>query len=148
MGETWRRREHGKRIRCGSHRRFAPPLLADATDLIPLRSGGGTQFSRQFSRFAVQAGKGFRPGDLFPRASCSQASHLTEDRKSKLPTTRRWHVYVPDAVSSRSGGDHGDRDDDQVLRSTPGPLKIFPEWGIFRGDLDFGCKNIFYNSMA
>jgi hypothetical protein len=57
-------------------------FLAYTTDLIPLRSSGGAQFSRQFSRFAVQASKGIVWEIYFHALHATRLATLIEDRKS------------------------------------------------------------------
>jgi hypothetical protein len=57
-------------------------FLAYATDLIPLRGSGGAQFTRQFSRFAVQAGKSIVWEIYFHALHAIRLAILMEDRKS------------------------------------------------------------------
>jgi hypothetical protein len=57
-------------------------FLAYTTDLIPLRGSGGAQFTRQFSRFAVQASKGIVWEIYFHALHATSLAILMEDRKS------------------------------------------------------------------
>jgi len=59
-----------------------------------LRSGGGAQFSRQFGRFAVQAGKGFVCENLFPLASYSHTSHPGGRSRGELRVIRRVGAFM------------------------------------------------------
>jgi len=57
-------------------------FLANTTDLIPLRGGGGAQFTRQFSRLTVQAGKSIVWEIYFHALHAARLAILMDDRKS------------------------------------------------------------------
>ena len=75
-------REHGNELAAAHTGDLRRNFLAYTTDLIPLRGGGGAQFSRQFGRFAVQASKGFVWEIYFHALHTATLATLMEDRKS------------------------------------------------------------------
>ena len=124
-------REHGNEFAAAHTGDLRRNFLADATDLIPLRGGGGAQFSRQFRRFAVQASKGFVRELYFHALHTATLVTLIEDRKSNSGQhAGPARFVVPDAISFQGSGDHGDRTTIKFCICS-GTIKIFLEWGTF-----------------
>ena len=90
-----------------------------------LRSGDGAKFSGQFSRFAVEVGKGFVPQIYFAAAGFAAAGMF----------------IVPDALSFRAKATiHGNRNGDQVRVL----LRVTKKYGLLRSLRDGEISQVVY----